>query len=75
MKNKKAEAVIKRLQEANETFAIKILGDEQNKIDGFSIFINCNDDFGSSEKGVYWGITKKTIELLKEAEIKFKILK
>lgn len=31
MKNKKAEKVIKRLQEINKTFAIKVGGDSENK--------------------------------------------
>jgi len=75
MKNKKAEKVIERLREENETFRVRILGDKQNEENAFAIFLHCKDGFGSTEKGTYWGISKKTIELLKEAEIKFKILK
>ena len=75
VKNKKAEEVIRRLQEENEIFRIRIIGDRKNEENAFAIFLNCKDGFGSSEKSTYWGISKKTIELLKEAEIKFKILK
>ncbi len=73
MKNKKAEAVIKSLEEANETFTIKVLGDEQNKIYALSILMK-SQDFRSFKKNEYVGIHLIIINLLKEAEIKFKIL-
>lgn len=73
MKNKKAEAIIKRLQEANKTFRIKVLGDEKNKVYAFSILSECQQ-FSSFHKNEYCWIKKGTIKLLKEAEIKFKIL-
>ncbi len=75
MTNNKVEEVIARLIEENETFTIEVLGDEKNKNNGFGILIHCKDEFSSSAKEIYHGISKKTIELLKEAEIKFKIIK
>lgn len=74
MKNKKAEEVIKRLQEETETFRIKILGDEKNKENAFAILLNCREGFSSINKNEYFPINKKVIELFKEAEIKFKVL-
>ena len=74
MKNKKAEAVIKRLQEVNQTFTIKVLGDAENKVNAFTITSECQP-FSSFRKNEYCGIQKNTIKLLEEAEIKFKILK
>lgn len=74
MKNKKVKEVIKRLQEENRCCTIQILGSKGNKIDAFSILLNSGQGFMSTEKEVYRGITKKTIALLKEAEIKFKTL-
>ena len=73
MKNKKAEAVIKRLQDANKTERIKILGDEQNREYAFSIFMQSQNVI-SYVKDEYIVITENTINLLKEAEIKFKII-
>lgn len=78
MKNKKAEEVIKRLtqiEEENRTCAIEICGDEQNKLDGFSIIMHNKEGFSSFGKNEYCGISKQTINLLDEAEIKYKILK
>ena len=73
MINKKAEAVIKRLEEANKTFVIEILGDEQNREYAFSILMESQNIISYvKEKSV--GVTQNTIKLLKEAEIKFKIL-
>jgi len=73
MKNKKAEAVIKRIEEASKTFRIKVLGDKQNKVYAFTILtgIQVVRTFG---KDGYAGISHLTINFLKEAEIKFKIL-
>ena len=74
MKNKKAEEVIKRIQEVNQTFTIKVLGDAENKVNAFTITSECQQ-FSSFRKNEYRGIQKNTIKLLEEAEIKFKILK
>ena len=75
MRNKKAEEVIKRLEKENETFSIRILGDKENKDNAFTILMNCKEGFNAFGKEDYAPINKKTIELLKKAEIKFKILK
>ena len=75
MKNKKAEEVIKKLKEENETFTIEVIGDRENEINAFSILINCKEPFGSfGKKNNYGPISKKTIALLNEAEIKYKII-
>lgn len=74
MKNKKAEAVIKRLDEASETVIIKVLGDEQNKAYAFSILMRCQA-FGGFKKNEYSPIEKGTLRLLDEANIKYKIIK
>ena len=69
----KADEVIKRLQEENRTYRIQISGTEKNKVNGFSVLMN-SQAFGSLEKEIYCGITKKTMALLDEAEIKYEIL-
>ncbi len=74
MKNKKAEKVIKRLQEENKTYHIQILGDEKNKEYAFSILMNFGEGFNAFKKDNYSPISKKVIALLDEAEIKYKVL-
>lgn len=71
--NLKAKAVIKRLREKNKTFNIKLLGDRENELDAFAIMVESNKQF-SEDEGIYKGLTKKTIALLKEAEIKFEVV-
>lgn len=73
MVNKKAQTVIKRLEEENRTYTIKILGDEDNKAKGFYILM-LTQQTTSIKENVFHGIKKKTLELLKEAEIKFKVI-
>lgn len=72
--NKDAEKVLKRLRKQNKTYTIRISGDEENKVNSFAILMDSGQGFTSAEKETYYGITKKTIDLLKEAKIKFKIL-
>lgn len=74
MKNTKAKEVIKRLEEENKWYTIQVLGNEENKNNAFAILLNSGQGFNSTDKEVYHGINKKTIALLKEAEIKFKVL-
>ena len=74
MKNKKAEAVIKRLQKENEVFTIQISGNQKNRENGFYILMN-SQRFSSTSLNEYHGIKQSTLKLLDEAEIKFKILK
>lgn len=76
--NKKAEEVIKRLskiEEENRSCSIKVLGDKENKLNGFSIIMYNKEGFNSFAKNEYSGINKKTIALLDEAEIKYEVLK
>ncbi len=73
MTNKKAEEIIERLKEKNKTVSIKFTGDEENKVYGFSLLMESQNRIDCIGKG-YHGITKETIELLEEAEIKFEIL-
>ena len=74
MVNKKAKEVIARLEkEADENWnTIQILGDEENQVNAFGILMN-SQRFSGTSKNLYHGITVKTINLLKEAEIDFKI--
>ena len=74
MVNEKAKKVIERLQKMEEecrTCAIKILGDEENKVDGFAILLHNKEGFSSFGKNEFCGISKKTLALLDEAEIKY----
>ena len=73
MKNKKAEAVIKRLQDGNKLYSIQILGDRANKDYAFGILLNVGE-FVAEKNEVFHGLSINTIELLKEAEIKFKVI-
>lgn len=69
----KAEKVIKRLEEKTKTFSVKLLGNEKNKENGFHIMaLNQRVDY--EEKDMFHGINQDTIDLLKEADIDFKII-
>lgn len=74
MKNKKAEEVINRIMEENKVRSIKILGDEENKDYAFKIILTGNSVIADKEE-TYHGIKNKTIDLLKEADIKFQEIK
>ena len=74
MKNKKAEEVIKRLEEENKTYTIQIVGDKKNKSNGFYILMT-TQAMSCGPNETFGPIKKSTLALLKEAEIKFKILK
>ena len=69
----KADEVIKRLQEENRTYRIQITGDEENKDNAFGILMNTQAILAIKDEG-YTGIKKSTLDLLDEAEIKYKIL-
>lgn len=70
----KAEEVIKRLDKENRTYSIKILGNKKNQENAFAILLSSTSFHGTAEN-VYHGIPQKTIDLLKEAEIDFKLRK
>lgn len=75
MINEKAKKVIERLQkieEDNRTCAIKILGDEENKLNAFTILLHSKEGFSSFSKNEYYGVSKQTLALFDEAEIKYK---
>ncbi len=69
----KADEVIKRITKDNEVFTIKLLGSEKNKSNAFYILINTQQTI-STEKNIFHLIEKSTLDLLDEAEIKYKIL-
>lgn len=75
MKNKQAEKVINKLRKNTETFSIEILGDKENQEYAFEILVLIGQVFTGVKYNRYYGISKGAIELLKEAKIKFKILK
>ena len=74
MKNKDAEKVMVRILEENRGYTIQIIGDKENKDSGFYIMMTTQPTF-SNKKEVFHGITKKTLVLLDEAKIKYKIIK
>lgn len=68
----KFKQVMKRLEEEDRSYSIRLLGDKKNKLNGFSILMHTR--ISSDKEHDYHGISKKFVDLLKEAEIKFKIL-
>lgn len=69
----KAEKIIKRLDERNRLFSIQLLGNKKNKEYGFGILLK-SGGFSGEANEIYHGINISVIELLREAEIEFKIL-
>ena len=67
------QSVLDEIKKKNEVHSIQILGNEKDKDDAFYILMNTQHLFSDKEE-VFHGITNSTIELLKEAEIEFKIL-
>ncbi len=75
MNRKKYKEIMKMLKERNRTYVIKFTGNRAEKIAGFSIIMNSNKDLiCSSKRNIFHHISKETIDLLNEAEIKFKII-
>jgi len=69
----KADEVIKRIDEQNKCYSLEILGTRKEKADGFYILMN-TQQLVSDEKDTFHLIKKSTLDLLDEAEIKYKIL-
>ncbi len=69
----KYEQVIRRLEKENRVYSIKVLGDKKNKENAFGILLHTR--FTGTAEDEFHGIKKKYIDLLTEAEIKFKILR
>ncbi len=69
----KFKQVMKRLEDGNRTYSIKLLGSKKNKLNGFSILLHTR--FTATKEDEYHRISQKFIDLLTEAEIKFKVLK
>ena len=70
----KAEKIIAELKKKRKVHSIKLIGNKKNKADGFYIMI-LNQPITSTEKNIFHGVSENTIKLLKEAEIKFEVLK
>ncbi len=68
----KADEIIKRIQEKNKIYSIQVLGDEKNKSQGFYILMN-TQSLTCTGKETFHYIKKSTLDLLDEAEIKYKI--
>jgi hypothetical protein len=73
--NLRAKKVIEQLREKNKRYCINLLGDYENKNDGFEIIMLSNEGFGCGKGESYYGLTSNTISILKKAGIKFEILK
>ena len=74
----KADKVIRKIQEKNRTYQIQLTGKEENEVNGFYILmisqsLGCFK--GDKDESIYYGIKRETLDLLKEAGIKYKIEK
>jgi len=65
--------VLDRLEKGDKTYTIQFTGDEENNINGISILLH-TPGFSCRKKNIYFGLPKKTIDLLTEAKIDFNIL-
>lgn len=74
MKNKDAERVIKMLEEKNKRYNIQIIGDKENKDNGFYILMN-TQSVVCDKNETYYGLTKETLKLLDKAKIKYRLIK
>ncbi len=76
MTNKKAKEVIERLnkEERENRNSIRILGNEENIENAFSIIMHSYNPFSASKNNEYHCISKKILGLLREAEIEFAII-
>lgn len=68
------KSVMDKIRREIEVHSIKILGDRQDRSDAFYILMN-TQSISSDNLDIYHGVRNSTIELLKDAEIKFEILK
>jgi len=67
------KSVMDKIKKEVEAHTIQILGSEKDKDDAFYILMNTQQSMVSGHE-IYHGIKNSTLELLKNAEIKFKIL-
>lgn len=67
------KSVMDKIKKETEDYSIQILGSRKDQEDAFYILMN-TQHLISDKKNVYHGIKNSTLELLKNAEIKFKIL-
>lgn len=68
------ESVMKDIEKSIQVYSIKITGDEKNKDDGFYILMN-TQALSCGPKEIFHGIKNSTIQLLKDAEIGFEIIR
>ena len=73
MVSQKAVEVLNRLIEQNKKYNIKILGDEANKEYAIGILME-TEELRHIGIDTYSLVSKKAIDLLKEAEIEFEIV-
>lgn len=67
------QSVLDKVHSMNKVYSIQILGDEKDKSEAFYILMNTQHLF-SDAKDTFHGIKKETLDMLEDAEIKFKIL-
>jgi len=66
--------VLDRIEKETKVFTIKVFGSEKDKDDAFYILMNTQHLVGDKDE-IFHGIKQKTLDLLDEAEIKYKIIK
>ena len=67
------KSVMDKIKEEIQVYTIQILGTKKDKDDAFYILMNTQNLF-SDKKEIFHGIKNSTLKLLKEAELKFRIL-
>ncbi len=70
----KADDVINRLEEETRTFHIKLTGNKKNRAQAFEIIL-LSQAFSSTSLNAFHGIKRKTLKVLREAEIELKIMR
>lgn len=69
--NKKVQKVIEQLEKENQTWIVTLLGDEENKENGFYIMMT-SQAVSSNNQDVFYPINRRTLQALLDAEIEFK---
>ena len=62
------------IEKTMKVYSIKIEGNKKDKADAFYILMTTTQ-INSNSKNIYHGLKYLTLQLLKDAEIKFEILK
>ena len=68
------KSIMDEISKSIEVHSIKIIGSKKDQADAFYILMNTQHLF-SDEKNVFHGIKNSTLERLRKAEIKFKVIR